>query len=151
MLLEGILAIASQQGLFKLISRGTTSIVVESLLTGKRMPAFSTSRISSLEDVTVYTYEEDVPLKKVFINIYNECKGNTPINAKADNKQLLEFFGKVLPEFDKEKVYVSDIKKIVTWYNLLFDKGYINDETIKADAEEQAKLEAEIKAAEGKE
>ena len=144
MFLEGILSIAGEQGLLKLVSRKNNSVIVESLITGKRMPAFSTSRISTLEDVTVYTYDDDIPLKDVFANIFNEYKGTiTEVNNKSDKKDLFAFFEKVLPNFDKEKVYPSDIKKIVSWYNLLIEKGIITDESMKAYAEEKANAEKE--------
>ncbi|MCF0205933.1 MAG: DUF5606 domain-containing protein [Bacteroidales bacterium] len=144
MYLEGILSIAGQPGLLKLVSRKNTSVIVESLLTGKKMPAFSTSRISTLEDVTVYTYDNDIPLKDVFENIYKEYKGAiTSVTSKSSNAELLSFFEKVLPNFDKEKVYVSDVKKIVSWYNLLVEKGYITEESMKEYAEEKAKASEE--------
>ena len=109
MFLEGILSIAGQPGLLKLVSRKNTSVIVESLITGKRMPAFSTSRISTLEDITVYTYDDDTPLKDVFVNIFNQYKGAiTDVTAKSANTELAAFFEKVLPNYEKEKVYMSD-------------------------------------------
>jgi len=144
MFLEGILSIAGQPGLLKLVSRKNNSVIVESLITGKRMPAFSTSRISTLEDITVYTYDEDTPLKDVFTNIFNEYKGAIPnLTSKSSNEELSAFFGKVLPNYEKEKVYMSDIKKIVSWYNLLVEKGIITEESIKAYMEEKANAEKE--------
>lgn len=144
MFLEGILSIAGQPGLLKLVSRKNNSVIVESLITGKRMPAFSTSRISTLEDITVYTYDDDTPLKDVFTNIFNEYKGVIPnLTAKSSNDELAAFFGKVLPNYEKEKVYMSDIKKIVSWYNLLVEKGIITEESIKAYLEEKANAEKE--------
>ena len=144
MFLEGILSIAGQPGLLKLVSRKNNSVIVESLITGKRMPAFSTSRISTLEDITVYTYDDDTPLKDVFTNIFNEYKGAIPnLTAKSPNDELTAFFEKVLPNYEKEKVYMSDIKKIVSWYNLLVEKGIITEESIKAYLEEKANAEKE--------
>jgi hypothetical protein len=152
MFLEGILSIAGQPGLLKLVSRKNTSVIVESLITGKRMPAFSTSRISTLEDITVYTYDDDTPLKDVFVNIFNQYKGAiTDVTAKSANTELAAFFEKVLPNYEKEKVYMSDIKKIVSWYNLLVEKGIITEESIKEYLEEKAKAEKEAAEAEAKE
>ncbi len=149
MFLEGILSIAGQPGLLKLVSRRNTSVIVESLITGKRMPAFSTSRISTLEDVTVYTYDMDTPLKDVFVNIFNEYKGKvTSVSTKSSNAELFAFFEKILPNYDKEKVYVSDVKKILSWYNLLIEKEIISEDAIKAYAEEKANAEKEIEATE---
>ena len=149
MFLEGILSIAGQPGLLKLVSRRNTSVIVESLITGKRMPAFSTSRISTLEDVTVYTYDDDTRLSDVFESIFNEYKGTiTSVTTKSSNAELFGFFEKVLPNYDKEKVYVSDVKKIVSWYNLLVEKGIITEESMKAYAEEKANAEKEAEKAE---
>ncbi|MBR5982707.1 MAG: DUF5606 domain-containing protein [Bacteroidales bacterium] len=147
MFLEGILSIAGQPGLLKLVSKKNNSVIVESLITGKRMPAFSTSRISTLEDITVYTYDNDTPLKDVFANIFNEYKGAiTGVTAKSEKNEIFAFFEKVLPDFDKEKVYPSDIKKIISWYNLLVEKGIISEEAMKAYAEEKANSEKEQQA-----
>jgi hypothetical protein len=152
MFLEGILSIAGQPGLLKLVSRKNNSVIVESLITGKRMPAFSTSRISTLEDITVYTYDDDTPLKDVFVNIFNEYKGAiTNVTPKSANTELATFFEKVLPNYEKEKVYMSDIKKIVSWYNLLVEKGIITEDSIKAYLEEKANAEKEAAEAEAKE
>lgn len=116
------------------------------------MPAFSTSRISTLEDITVYTYDDDTPLKDVFVNIFNQYKGAiTDVTAKSANTELAAFFEKVLPNYEKEKVYMSDIKKIVSWYNLLVEKGIITEESIKAYLEEKANAEKEAAEAEAKE
>ena len=111
------------------------------------MPAYSTSRISTLEDITVYTYDNDTPLKDVFANIFNEYKGAiTGVTAKSEKNEIFAFFEKVLPDFDKEKVYPSDIKKIISWYNLLVEKGIISEEAMKAYAEEKANAEKEQQA-----
>ena len=89
MFLEGILSIAGQPGLLKLVSKKNNSVIVESLITGKRMPAYSTSRISTLEDITVYTYDNDTPLKDVFANIFNEYKGAiTGVTAKSEKNKM---------------------------------------------------------------
>jgi len=147
MFLEGILSIAGQPGLLKLVSKKNNSVIVESLITGKRMPAYSTSRISTLEDITVYTYDNDTQLKDVFANIFNEYKGAiTGVTAKSEKNEIFAFFEKVLPDFDKEKVYPSDIKKIISWYNLLVEKGIISEESMKEYAEEKANAEKEKEA-----
>ncbi len=143
MFLDGILAIAEQQGLFKLVSKGKNNVIVESMTTGKRMPAFATSRISTLEDVAIYTLDEDVPLKKIFISIFDKFEGEKVLQNKPTNSDYKEFMETVLPDFDKDRVYVSDIKKVVNWYNTLIDFKIITAESIKQDAEEEAKQETE--------
>lgn len=135
MLLEGILSIAGQPGLFKLISKGKHNVIVESLNTGKRMPAFSTSRISTLEDVAIYTEEGDVPLTQVFIKIFDKHGFDLQINNKSNAKELISFIEGILPDYDKERVYQSDIKKLVNWYNNLVDHKVITEEAIQKEKE----------------
>jgi hypothetical protein len=150
MFLEGILAISGQPGLFKLVSKGKNSVIVESLSTGKRMPAFATSRISTLEDVAIYTYDEDIALREVFVKMFEKYEGKTVLNAKASNKELMEVLESVLPDFDKERVYVSDAKKLVSWYNTLIEHKILIKENIKAEETEKTEESeaVEVKAEE---
>lgn len=138
MFLEGILAISGQPGLFKLVSKGKNSVIVESLTTGKRMPAFATSRISTLEDVAIYTYEQDVALRQVFVKLFEKYEGKNVLSAKASNKELLDMLESVLPDFDKERVYVSDAKKLVNWYNTLVEHKILVKENIKIEETDKA-------------
>jgi hypothetical protein len=133
MFLEGILAIAGQPGLFKLVSKGKNSVIVESLITKKRMPAFATSRISTLEDVAIYTYDEDIPIRQIFVKMFEKYEGNNAVINKASNKELMDIMESVLPDFDKERVYVSDIKKMISWYNHLIDNKILIAENIKTE------------------
>ncbi len=121
-MLKGILAISGQPGLFKVLSEGKNGVIVESILTGKKETAFASAKMSTLEDIAIYTTSEDFPLKQVFKKIFDlENGGSAPLpNSKPE--ELKKYFEKVLPDFDKERVYVSDIKKVLTWYNLLNDK-----------------------------
>src|SRR5690606_35836088 len=86
---------------------------------GKRFPAHSNNKISALDDISIYTYEEDVPLKEVFTSIYEKEKGGTAISHKESAAKLVEYMTKILPNYDQERVYSSDIKKLFQWYNLL--------------------------------
>lgn len=137
MFLEGILAISGQPGLFKLVSKGKNSVIVESLTTGKRMPAFATSRISTLEDVAIYTYDEDIALRRVFVKMFEIYEGKTVLSAKATNKELLDLLESVLPDFDKDRVYVSDAKKLANWYNTLVEHKILIKENIKLEETEK--------------
>ena len=118
-MLKGILSISGHGGLFKMVAEAKNNIIVESLSTNKRMPAYSTSKISSLEDIAIYADSGDIPLKDVFKNIYDLENGGTAIDGKSSNNDLKAYFAKVLPDYDRERVYVSDIKKVLTWYNEL--------------------------------
>lgn len=124
-MLKGILAISGQPGLFRMITESKNSIIVESLDTGKRMPAYSTSKISALEDIAIYTETEDVPLKDVFKAINEKEDGGAAISHKSSANELKAWFEEVLPEYDKDRVYISDIKKVVQWYNILHEKDML--------------------------
>lgn len=139
MFLDGILAIAGQAGLFKLVSKGKNNVIVESLTTGKRMPAFATSRISTLEDVAIYTYDEDIPLRTVFLSVFEKHNGEKVLETKPSNKDYKDFMESVLPDFDQDRVYVSDIKKLVNWHNALIDHKILVTENIKSEEEEAEK------------
>ena len=124
-MLEKILAISGKPGLFKLISGSKRMVVVESLLDGKRIPAYTTDRVISLSDIAMYTEETEVPLNEVFMNI-QKIYGENPIEVdykKASETELHDFMAKALPEYDRERVHNSDIKKLIQWYNLLLKNG----------------------------
>ncbi len=147
-MLEGILSISGQGGLFKMVSQAKNSIIVESLVDGKRMPAYATSRISALEDISVFTEEGDKKLEEIFEAIYKKEDGGKAINPKSSASELKEYFEFVLPDYDRDRVYVSDIKKILAWYNLLNEQGML-DFTEKEEAEaEQAAEKDDNSAAE---
>ncbi|MGV8829324.1 MAG: DUF5606 family protein [Breznakibacter sp.] len=125
-MLKGILSISGQTGLFKLVSQAKNSIIVESLIDGKRFPAYSTSRVSALEDISIYTEEGDVKLSEIFLNIYENTNGGETPTSKASAQELKKYFETIIPTYDKERVYVSDIKKVLSWYNLLVSKSLID-------------------------
>jgi len=121
---QTILAIAGKPGLFKLVSRGKNSLIVESLdATHRRQPAFGTDRITSLADIAMYTESDDVPLMDVLDNLkkLEEGKKASLDPKKASGDELRDYFAKVLPSFDRERVHTSDIKKLIQWYNILVD------------------------------
>ena len=119
MVLKDILSISGEPGLFKFIAQGKNSIIIEHLETKKRISAFGSAKVNSLEDIAVYTEKEDMPLTKVFDLIYDKSEGKSAIDGKGDVSDLKKWFESVLPEYDKDRVYVSDIKKIALWYNIL--------------------------------
>jgi len=123
---QTILAISGKPGLYKLVSRGKNNLIVESLDdTHRRQPAFATDRITSLADIAMYTETDDVPLMKVLesIKTLEEGKKASLDPKKASGDELREYFAKVLPEFDRERVHNSDIKKLLQWYNILIQAG----------------------------
>lgn len=144
-MLKKILSISGKSGLFKLVSTSKTITLVESLIDGKRLPIYPQEKIVSLGEIAIYTSEEEVPLKDVFVKIKEmEDGGKISDDKKSSNADLFAYFGTVLPTFDKEKVYASDIKKIVNWYNLLIENEIdFETEENKPDAEESAAEETD--------
>ena len=125
-MLQTILAISGKPGLYKLVSRAKNSLIVEILdETHRRLPAFAADRITSLADIAMYTDGDDVPLGKVLENMkqLEESKEASINYKKASGDELREYFAKVLPNFDRERVHVSDRKKLIQWYNILVNNG----------------------------
>lgn len=125
-MLKEILSISGKPGLQKLISNSSNAIIVESLVDGKRFPAYSNSKIIALEDISIYTEEEDMPLKEVFKRMFAKENGKPALSHKESNEKIITYFNEIVPEYDKDRVYTSDMKKIVQWYNLLTEKGILN-------------------------
>jgi hypothetical protein len=124
MKLDKILAIGGRPGLFKLLAQTRTGFVAESLLDQKRVTVGMSSNVSVLSEIAIYTLEEELPLRAVFQKIKDKEKGGkTAISHKADKIELEEYFFEVLPNYDEDRVYSSDIKKVIQWYNLLMDHG----------------------------
>lgn len=146
--LEDILAISSHPGLYKLISnaQAKNNIIVESLTTGKRLPIFSTTTVSQLKEVLIYSSDsDDVSLKTVFENLYEKYEGKSLSNTKPGNQDYKDFMENGLPNYDKEKVYVSDMKKLYNWYNILIDQKILSKEAIDLSKEEQKEEEKQEK------
>lgn len=117
--LKDILSIAGKGGLFRFIAQARNGIVVESLEDQKRHVASATARVSSLEDIAIFTEEEEIPLADVFMRIHEKQEGNAAISHKVSGNELKAAFEELVPEYDEERVYVSDIKKVFQWYNAL--------------------------------
>ncbi|MFN4235445.1 MAG: DUF5606 domain-containing protein [Bacteroidia bacterium] len=140
--LRGIISISGHSGLFKVVSQTKFGLIVESIADGKRMPAYSSQRISALEDISVFTTGEDMPLAEVFQKIAEkENKGAIQFDAKSSNDELRKKLESYLPNFDKDRVYASDIKKLFSWYNLLQSKDLLNE--LKEDTKESVSSETE--------
>lgn len=122
------------------MSQAKNSIIVESLIDGKRMPAYATSRISALEDISIYTEDEDVKLADVFKAVYEKEDGGMAISPKSSGNELKGYFEEILPLYDKDRVYVSDIKKVLSWYNILIENKLFDPNAVE---EEEATEESE--------
>lgn len=136
-MLKTVLSISGRPGLFKLVSQGKNMLIVESFGTGKRMPAYAHDKIISLGDIAIYTMEEDIPLADVFESIKEKNGGKiVDIKSMKSDKEIREYFATVLPDFDDERVYTNDIKKVFSWYNILVEAG-MTEFKIEEDAKEE--------------
>ena len=121
-----ILSVAGKPGLFKLVTRGKANLIIEALdETHKRMPVFATDKVTSLADIAMYTEADDVPLMTILANIFKKEEGKECVlnYKKASGKELREYFAEILPDFDRERVHDSDIRKLIQWYNILVKNG----------------------------
>ncbi len=121
--LSGIISISGRPGLYRVIAQGKNSIIVESLTEKKRFPAYTSDRISALDDISIYTYDSDVPIREIFAKIFEKQDGKSAPSHKEDSTVLQEFILEIIPDYDEERVYPSDIKKLIQWYNMLLKSG----------------------------
>lgn len=126
--LSKILSIGGKPGLYKMIGQTKTGFIVESMADGKRMPAFPSQQVSVLEEISIYTSGEDMPLREVFQRIYEKESGGSAPDHKADTGVITAYFEKVVPEYDRDMVRQSDMRKVLRWYNELLDGGIIGPE-----------------------
>ncbi len=139
--LSKIMTISGKGGLYKVASQTRSGLLAESLTDGKRVHVFATERSSTLEDISIFTDEGELPLKKVLWRIYEKEEGKPVSISKSDEKALKKAFDEVIPEYDKERVYPSDIKKVFSWYNILLENDMISkpEEEEESSADDNAK------------
>ena len=126
--ISGVLAISGKPGLYKVIGQSKETLIVQSLIDGRKFPASASNRVSSLEDISIYTYEEDMPLADVLGKIFKNLSGKEALSHKSKPEELKAFMVSVLPDYDEDRVYGSDIKKLVQWYNSLLSAGILKEE-----------------------
>ncbi|MBO5671916.1 MAG: DUF5606 domain-containing protein [Alistipes sp.] len=134
--LKDILAISGQPGLYKYVAQSMRGVIVESLIDGKRMNAAVTSRVSALTEISMFTEGEDIALADVFTNIWNYTGGKEIISHKESGAKIEAEFAKVLPEYDRERVHLSDMKKCFAWYNILVKAGFTEFKLPEMESEE---------------
>ena len=150
-MLKKILSISGKPGLYRLVSNGKNMLIVESLLNGKRMPAYARDKVVSLGDLSIYTTDEDMPLGEVLEKV-KEANNGQPVDVKAlgDDNAVRAYFKTILPEYDEDRVYTTDIRKLFSWYNQLIAAGvtdFKNEEIAEDQAAEAAeKADSEAKA-----
>ena len=145
-MLKTILSISGKPGLYKLVSHGKNMLIVESLTDNKRVPAYAKDKVISLGDIAIYTDETEVPLHEVLTSVKNKEEGKAAslVPSTATTDLLRAYFAEVLPSYDRERVYPSDIKKLLSWYNILINAG-ITDFTPKDAPAEKETAEKETK------
>ncbi|MCB9361128.1 MAG: DUF5606 domain-containing protein [Flavobacteriales bacterium] len=137
--LKSIISITGKPGLYSVVSQTKNGLIVESVGEGKRLPVYASDKVSALEDISIYTMKEDMPLSEVYTKVFESTKGKEAIDHKSKPEELRAYLGKII-DFDQERVYNSDLKKLFQWFNLL----------VKADLlkpEEKEEKKAEKKAA----
>ncbi|MBN2727815.1 MAG: DUF5606 domain-containing protein [Bacteroidales bacterium] len=143
--LTKIMTIAGKPGLYQLYSQTKNGIVVESLIDGRKLPVFANDRVSSLQDISIFTTGEDMPLEDVLKALFTKLNGEKALDPKSDKKELITFMDDNLPEWDRERVYPSDLKKLVTWYNMLIEHKLIDlkdkDESEEGEGKEEPKID----------
>lgn len=133
--LQKILSVSGQSGLFMYVNQANAGVIVESLITKKRSCFGIQARVTSLSDISIYTTEDEVSLRSVLEKMKEELNGEAAISPKSDAKEIKSFFAKVLPNYDQDRFYISHMKKVLEWYNLLKDNASLDFE----DSEETSK------------
>ena len=121
--LDKVMSISGKPGLYELMAQTRGGFVAESMLDGKKISVNMRHNVSLLSEIAVYTYTEEVPLREIFQKIKEKENGGEAISHKESKQKLEEYFSEILPDYDEDRVYISDIKKIIQWYNLLISKG----------------------------
>lgn len=145
--LQGIISIAGRPGLYKVVAQGKNTVIVESMADKKRFPAHASDKISSLEDISVYTTDEDVKLTEVYSKMYETLNGKEALSHKENPSKLREFVLTFLPNYDSERVYDSDVKKLFQWYNTLLAEGLLTPEV--KESKEEVKADKKPKSVKG--
>jgi hypothetical protein len=147
--LKDILAISGESTLFKFIAQGKNAVIVENLETGRRISAGATAKVSALEEISIFTTGEDMPLGKVLDKLWEKENGGETLSHTLPDNDLKKYFGEAFPEYDKDRVYTSDIRKVLHWYNILHKLNLlVKEEEVKKEEETaaEAKTEAKVKA-----
>lgn len=142
-MLKTILSISGRPGLFKLVSQGKNMLIVESLADKKRVPAYAKDKVISLGDIAIYTTETEIPLHEVLTSVKEKEQGQKIAQLPGNADKLRAYMAEVLPEFDRERVYPSDIKKLLSWYNILIGAGMTEFTPEEKEAAEEQKEEKE--------
>jgi hypothetical protein len=134
---EKILSVSGKPGLYELKTQTRGGILAQSLIDGRKIQVNLRNNISLLSEISIYTYSEETPLKEIFKTIYQKTEGQKTIDHKSSKKELENYFREILPEYDEDRVYQSDIKKIIQWYNILIENGFTDFQDEQSSDEEE--------------
>lgn len=143
MKLEGIINVSGKPGLFKIISRSNNTVIIESLTDQKRTAIYSHNQANLLDEIGIYTYNDTVPISDIFTEIAKKTSCGPSINHKSSKDELMNYFRDILPEYDEERVYISDIKKVIQWYNIMQSVNLIKISKKKNKKKKKTKKETE--------
>ena len=144
--LTGIISISGQPGLYKIVAQSKNGIIVEGLADKKRLNVYASTKVSTLSDISMFTTGDDKPIEEIMTSIFEKEKGGSAIDNKADDKAIEKYFSEVLPEYDKERVYTSNMRKLINWYNTLQTTGNLKEKEEAKEGEEKSKaIKAEEK------
>lgn len=138
--LSGIISISGQPGLFKIIAQSKNGIIVEGLSDKKRLNVYASTKVSTLSDISMFTTADDKPIEEIMTSIFDKENGGVAIDNKSDDKAVEAYFGQVVPDYDKDRVYVSNMRKLFSWYNALQVSGNLKKKEENTDAEGKAVL-----------
>lgn len=138
--LSGIISISGQPGLYKIVAQSKNGIIVEGLSDKKRVNVYASTKVSTLSDISMFTTGDDKPLEEIMHNVFEKEKGGAAIDGKADDAAVAKYFGEILPEYDKDRVYVSNMRKLFSWYNALQVSGNLKKKEENTDADGKAIL-----------
>jgi hypothetical protein len=137
--LTGIISISGQPGLYKIVAQSKNGIIVESLSDKKRLNVYASTKVSTLSDISMFTTGDDKPIEEIITSVYEKEKGGPAVDGKSDDKAIEKYFSEILPEYDKERVYVSNMRKLINWYNALQSSGSLKEKDEKKEGEEKVK------------
>ena len=139
MSLEKIISITGKPGLYKVVSQIKNGLIVESVTEGKRIPVYASEKVSALSDISIYTYTGDIPLSEVYEKMAKKTDGKVAIDHKSDVKDLRSFLEEVIEDFDQDRVYHSDLKKLFQWFNILAEHDLLKSEEGETKADKKPK------------
>jgi len=137
--LTGIISISGQPGLFKIVAQSKNGIIVEGLADKKRVNVYASTKVSTLSDISMFTTGDDKPIEEIMTSVFEKEKGGPAIDNKSDDKTIEKYFSEILPEYDKERVYVSNMRKLINWYNALQTSGNLKEKEEAKEGEEKTK------------